>query len=348
MDQTTSSVKNISIHQIHTNSLSCEPLVKRVANGELLCVCQCDGTREPAPENRVYAFHSKDNGETWSAGENIYPEDGQAVYCTELTVSGDEITAYLTVHSGRFLDWKCYMMKSWDNGYSWRNCGNPPFFPEYTFIRPTLITKDNRTLIPYQTYPVTRQEHDRILAEETDKAIFSNTKTPYCESGVLISHDGGKTCEKYTACRMDMSDGWIWSEPTIAELSDGSIAMLMRKCRSGWLYRCDSRDGGKTWGEYYQTDIPNPSNKPRLIPIDHGRIALLHTPNNIGGTNGWAPRFPLQLWISEDDMKTWKEKITLTDFPGNYSYSDGFYEDGHIRFVIEHNRHTILYFDITL
>ena len=123
----------------------------------------------------------------------------------------------------------------------------------------------------------------------------------------------------------------------------------MRKCRSGWLYRCDSPDGGKTWGEYYKTDIPNPTNKPRLINLDGGRIALIHTPNNAGIENGgWALRFPLELWISDNDIKSWSEKIRLTDFPGAYSYSDGFYEDGHIHFVIEHNRHTILYFDVEL
>ena len=108
-------VKNIQITQIHTDSLCCEPLLERTANGELLCVCQCDGPEEPHPDNREYAFHSKDNGKTWSAKERIYPEDGQTVYGTELTVDGDEITAYLTLHSGLFLDWKCCMMKSFES-----------------------------------------------------------------------------------------------------------------------------------------------------------------------------------------------------------------------------------------
>lgn len=336
-------VKNILIHQIYTDSLSCEPLIERTANGDLLCVCQCGGVSEPSPENRVYVFRSKDNGKTWSEKESIYPEDGQAVYCTELSVAGDEITAYLTVHSGRFLDWKCFMMKSFDNGYTWNNFGSPPHFPEYTFIRAAIRTSNNRILIPYQTYPVTREEHDRILNEETDKVIVANTKTPYCESGVLESCDNGQTYNIHTACRMDMTNGWIWSEPTIAELSDGTIAMIMRKCGSGWLYRSDSTDGGITWGKCYQLDIPNPSNKPRLIMLDNNRIALIHTPNHRIGS-----RYPLELWISDDDMKTWSSKTILTDFPGNYSYSDGFYEDGHIRFVIEHNRHTILYFDVTI
>jgi len=118
--------------------------------------------------------------------------------------------------------------------------------------------------------------------------------------------------------------------------------MLTRRDNSGYLYRCDSKDGGKTWDNLRKTEIPNPSNKSLLVNLDDGRIALFNVPNSI------KYRFPLELWISDDDMKTWKEKIRLTDFPGQYSYSDAFYENGHLHMVIEHNRHSILYFDITL
>jgi len=267
------------------------------------------------------------------------------VYCTELTVDGDEITAYLTVHSGRFLDWKCFMMKSFDNGYTWKNFGSPPHFPEYTFIRTPIKASNGAILLPYQTYPVTKEGHDRVLLEEEDKNIWC-AGVPYCESGFLRSLDGGKHYKRHTACQMDMSKGWIWSEPTLAELSDGTIVMLLRRYENsieggGFLYRCDSKDFGVTWSDVYQTDIPNPSNKPRLFQLDKGRIALIHTPNP-------EKRYPLQLWISDDDMKTWGSKTTLADFPGSYSYADGFYEDGHIKFVIEHNRHTILFFDVTI
>lgn len=333
-------IKNIRIKQIYTNSLSCEPMLERTQNGELLCVCQCDGPSEPHPDNRVYAFHSKDNGETWSAKEKIYPEDGNAVYCTELSVVGEEITAYLTVHNGRFLNWKCVMMKSFDNGYTWKNYGAPPHFSEYTFIRTQIHTSKGDIIIPYQHYPVKQADVDRVLNSETipDKALWE-AGAAYCESGVLISSDNGNNYDRYTASKMKMVN-WIWSEPTIAELSDGRLAMLMRKDYSGCLWYTESSDGGKTWSDTIETNIPNPSNKPRLIKCGN-KIALIHTPD-VG------KRYPLSIWISDDDMKTWKNKTNLTEFPGSYSYTDGFYEDGHIMFTIEHNRHTILFFDVEL
>lgn len=353
-------VKSIRIEQICTSTLCCEPILRKTANGELLCISQCGGPTEPHPENRVYAYYSNDDGKTWTGNVPVYPEDGNAVYCTEVTILGNEITAYLTVHTGYFLDWKCVMMKSYDNGHTWKNAGPPPHFPEYTFIRGTITTSNGNILTPYQNYPVTKKEHDRVFFEEKSNNI-ADTNTPYCESGVIISSDGGKSYTRHNACRMYMKDtevdgtpvnpGWIWSEPTIVELSEGTIVMLMRRCGSGWLWRCDSHDGGETWSKCIKTDIPNPSNKPKLLKLDNGRIALIHTPNNnefINSGRSYGRRFPLCLWISDDDMKTWKNKTVLTNFPGSYSYSDGFYENGHIKFSIEHNRHTALMFDVKL
>lgn len=50
-------IKGVRIRQVHTDSLSCEPILRRTENGELLCVCQCDGTCDLRPDNRTYVFH---------------------------------------------------------------------------------------------------------------------------------------------------------------------------------------------------------------------------------------------------------------------------------------------------
>lgn len=39
---------------VHRNTLSCEPILRRMENGEMLCVSQCGDVTEPAPGNRVY------------------------------------------------------------------------------------------------------------------------------------------------------------------------------------------------------------------------------------------------------------------------------------------------------
>ncbi len=328
---------NIEITQIHTDSLACEPLLTRTPNGELLCLCQCDGPTEPHPENREYAFHSKDNGKSWSAKQSVYPEDGNAVYCTGMTVLDNEITAFLTVHTGRFADWNCRTVKSRDNGYTWQDGGVSPCFSNYAFIRKMFRSTDGRLLIPYHAYPTTALPNPSTEQE----SVFCYRNTPACVCGLMESRDGGKTWTDKPACKLSLAKNWIWAETTVAETQPGHFVMLLRHDLTGWLYRCESTDGGNTWGEVTQTDIPNPGNKPLLIPLDKSRIALLHTPSH-------TARNPYELWISEDGLQTFSQKIRLTDFPGQYSYSDGFYEDGHLRFVIEHNRHTILYFDVTL
>ena len=118
--------------------------------------------------------------------------------------------------------------------------------------------------------------------------------------------------------------------------------MLMRIDGSGCLWRSESRDQGRTWSEAVRTDIPNPTNKPKLIPLPDGRVALLHTPNP---NQGFPNRKPLSIWISEDGLQTFPCKRIVTDFPGRYCYPDGFYADGHLLFTIEINRHEILFFD---
>ena len=327
----------------HRDSLSCEPILRRVQNGELLCVSQCGDVTEPAPGNRVYVFHSGDNGETWSAPVSIWPEDGQAVYLTEVMVSGGEITVFLTLHNGSFVNWKCVMVRSRDNGYTWEAAGAPPFFPTYTFMRGMIELQNGDQLIAYQHYPVSEAENRRLLAENLK---WRDADIDVVQNGVILSRDGGKTWEKCEGpdipIKGETGRSWVWSEPTIAEIEPGHILMLLRVCTTGRLWESHSYDGGRTWTQATATDIPNPNNKPKLLRLPDGRIALIHTPNALCG---FAGRHPLSIWISEDGAKTWAYKHVVTRFPGVYCYPDGIYEDGHILFTIEYNRHEILFVD---
>lgn len=100
------------IKLVQRELLSCEAIVRRAPNGELLLVCQCGDVTEPAPLNRVYVWHSRDDGENWSGRKLLVPEDGRAVYQTEVSVIGEEIRVYVTFHDGRFAKRTCRLHQS--------------------------------------------------------------------------------------------------------------------------------------------------------------------------------------------------------------------------------------------
>lgn len=340
------------IRLVHCDTLSCEPLLRRVPDGSLLCVSQCGDVTEPAPGNRVRAFRSDDHGETWRDLGLVYPESGEAVYATELMVLDGVVSAFLQVHNGRFLNMECVVMQSRDSGSTWTDAGPPPFFPSFCFVRSMLPLAGGELILPCQFFPVTPEENARLVLSNHNlhdyrqqRAIW-HAELDHMGNDVIVSADRGKTFQRFAGPRIpirgDTGCGWAWTEPTLAQLSDGRLAMLLRVDGSGCLWRSESKDQGRTWSEAVRTDIPNPGNKPKLIPIPDGRIALLHTPNPVVG---WDKRFPLSLWISDDDLATFGDRRVVTDFPGNYCYPDGFFEDGHILFTIEINRHEILFFD---
>lgn len=343
------------VRLIHNDALACEPILRRMPDGSLLCTCQCGDTYEPAPGNRVYCFRSTDNGETWSKPTPLFPDKGLAVYATEMNVLDGVVRVYPATHSGRFLHLKNFIMESRDSGKTWKNAGPVPFYPANCFVRGLLRLKSGNLLLPIQYFPVPPEEMTRLTVESfgiadarKQKALW-NAEIDHVENNFLLSSDGGQTYTHIRGPEMKVRGGeyggWNWSEPTLAELSDGRIVCLMRWHGTGCLGRSESRDGGRTWSEPVRTDIPNPENKAKLIGTPDGRILLIHTPNS---KPGFWNRSPLEVWVSDDDMQTWRKKITVGQPPFAWCYPDGFYEDGHLLFTIESNRHEVLFFDVEI
>lgn len=329
------------IKLIQRELLSCEAIVRRAPNGELILVSQCGDVTEPAPLNRVYVWHSKDDGESWSKRELIVPEDGRAVYQTEVSVIGDEIRVYLTFHSGKFCNNEHVTLISKDSGYTWTRGEDLPLDGFY-FIR-GLLQEGNDHYLPYQLYDIKKEVSAQLHSE--NKYIW-DAGLNVVRSGVLISHDNGKTytrCEREALQPLKDAEGklkFVWSEPAIARLPNGDLAMLLRKDQSGRLEITYSSDNGNTWSMPVTTDIPNPTNKVKTFNLPDGRIALFHTPNP---KHGMANRNPLEVWISADGMKTWEIKKSLWEIDGWISYPDGFIENGVAYVAVEFNRHDVYF-----
>ena len=65
-----------------------EPLLRRMPNGDLLCVFLSGGHTEPDNQNFVIAVRSQDDGISWSEPQVLSRHGERAVWATELFCEG--------------------------------------------------------------------------------------------------------------------------------------------------------------------------------------------------------------------------------------------------------------------
>jgi hypothetical protein len=314
------------------DSMVCDTTVRELNDGSWILYWLGGGDFEPSPDNYTVFARSFDQGRTWSTPEILdtgLPRAGdtRAQGPTELLVTKERCTLFFSTHSKTWgHNWKSWMMHSTDNCKTWsRPEPLPGRLAGFTFIRPSIFTRDGRILAPYQHYlgPGKDAPAPAPDVKPWHKELFYYVSDP--RLGVLESTDNGKTWTERGNIRMSLDKKYSgWPEPAIVELSDNKIAMLIRgPKRDGVLYYAESTDGGKTWpGWPIKTGIPNPSSKVSLFPLGGDAVALLHNPND-------KARRPLALWISFDGMKTWPyRRVILQESrggpKGNINYPDGF------------------------
>jgi len=118
------------------------------------------------------------------------------------------------------------------------------------------------------------------------------------------------------------------TEPTVAELSDGRVLMLIR---TNWdrFWEAISEDGGRYWRKINPGRLDASSAPGHLQRLKSGRLALLW--NRLNPTGGVAPkadpgqaaetpaswyREELSIAFSEDDGETWTPPLVIARQPG--------------------------------
>ena len=104
-------------------------------------------------------------------------------------------------------------------------------------------------------------------------------------------------------------------QPTLWE-NDKGVHMLVRT-NCGYIYRSDSKDGGKTWCKAYETSMPNPNSGIDLVRLDNGVLVLIMNPIS----ENWGDRAPLVLMYSEDGGDTFKEFFKCEETVGDHEFS---------------------------
>src|SRR5690606_12637251 len=108
-------------------------------------------------------------------------------------------------------------------------------------------------------------------------------------------------------------------QPTVLTLADGSLRALYRS-KSDKIIANRSTDGGKTWSDLEETNLPNNNSGIEALTLTDGRHLLLY--NHIGGDrkDGWGKRNVLNLAVSEDGI-TWEAVAFIErEETGEFSY----------------------------
>ena len=283
-----------------------EPILRRMPDESLVCLHYAGGPKEPHDDNLVLITRSADDGETWSAPEVLFQHPSRGVWVTELFT--DEGLPCMFVHTleagSHYLDLHTHCSWTRDSGRTWSEPVSLPGGAGHVSVRQGVVHSDGTWV-----FPVYWQEVREGFAWERNGGFGTNTRHrwEFC-CGALRSTNRGRSFSLHGYIRRPGLSLW---EPNIAELSDGSLMMLMRVSGSdpGALWRSDSTDGGLTWSAPHPLDIPDPSTKLTLLTHE-GVVILLNNPNPTIGE-----RKPLTLSISRDDGATWERRITLATHP---------------------------------
>ena len=151
-------------------------------------------------------------------------------------------------------------------------------------------------------------------------------KDPEKGSFAWCSTDCGKSFVRLGGADVEQRH---FDEHMFLELSDGTLRCYVRTFYG--IGAADSKDGGLTWGQGFDTGLGGPDSRFHIRRLKSGRILLINHYNFKGRNN-------LTAMLSEDDAKTFPHKLLL-DGRDCVSYPDASVtEDGRIHIVYDRDR----------
>jgi len=129
-------------------------------------------------------------------------------------------------------------------------------------------------------------------------------------------------------------------QPTLWESQPGHIHALLRT-NAGKIFRSDSKDNGMTWCAAYATDMPNNNSGLDADLLENGTLALVCNPDN----SDWGRRYPLSVYTSADNGRTFCKALDLETEEGEFSYPAIVSVENRVYITYTYKRENVAYWE---
>jgi len=245
----------------------------------------------------VVGAFSRDHGKTWTEPVTLIATEEGRDYDPSITVSGERVfVTSTTVPAGVGIRTSTtWCTRSDDNGATWSKLYEIPMNRRYTCGKTAhgIRLRSGVLLMGYSW---------DVLCEQ-GKTLQTEGQM-HLRAGVMRSTDNGDTWHNggdTDAAYQKVSGGAVHGtdEPSIVELGDGSVYMLMRTGSTS-LYEARSHDEGKTWSDIGPSPLRGTNAPCALCKFQVGdRRGILCVWDNA------VTRYPLCAAASFDGGRTW-------------------------------------------
>ena len=276
-----------------------------LSDGDLLAAWY-GGSYEGARDVAILSSRFKRNDNTWKKPSVLVDTPGRSDGNPVLFVDNKGVVwlFYVTMLGEWWESCIIKYVKSTDGAYTWS----------------TPVVMRDKTGWMTRNKPITLTNGDVLLPVYDEERWHSM---------VMISQDEGKTWTRYG----DIATEQGVIQPTVVQLSDGTLLMYMRTGgEGGYVWKSTSTDNGRTWTPASKTHLRNPNSGIEMIRTSSGNLVLAFNDISRGRT-------PLNVALSTDEGTTWPYKKDLETGPGEFSYPSIIQsKDGNIHILYTHRR----------